>query len=59
MSDTSTVLFPAFAQYLTDGFLRMPKEGESEDVRLQNTSNLQIACARSTGETRARPMRCA
>jgi prostaglandin-endoperoxide synthase 2 len=44
MSDKSTVLFPAFAQYLTDGFLRtkMPKEGESEDVRLQNTSNHQI-----------------
>jgi prostaglandin-endoperoxide synthase 2 len=44
MSDKSTVLFPAFAQYLTDGFLRtrMPKEGESEDVRLRNTSNHQI-----------------
>ena len=44
LSDKSTVLFPAFAQYLTDGFLRtrMPKKGESEDVRLQNTSNHQI-----------------
>ena len=44
MCDKSTVLFPAFAQYLTDGFLRtrMPKEGESEDVRLRNTSNHQI-----------------
>ena len=44
MSEKSTVLFPAFAQYLTDGFLRtkMPKKGESEDVRLQNTSNHQI-----------------
>lgn len=44
MCDKSTVLFPAFAQYLTDGFLRtrMPKTGESEDVRLQNTSNHQI-----------------
>ena len=44
MSDKSTVLFPAFAQYLTDGFLRtrMPRKGESEDVRLRNTSNHQI-----------------
>ncbi|MGH9268055.1 MAG: peroxidase family protein, partial [Acidimicrobiales bacterium] len=44
MSDKSTVLFPAFAQYLTDGFLRtrMPRTGEPEDVRLRNTSNHQI-----------------
>ena len=57
MSDKSTVLFPAFAQYLTDGFLRtrMPKEGESEDVRLRNTSNHQIDMCplygRNTGQT--------
>jgi prostaglandin-endoperoxide synthase 2 len=40
----STCLFPAFAQYLTDGFIRtrMPKTGESEDMRRQNTSNHQI-----------------
>ncbi len=40
----STCLFPAFAQYLTDGFIRtrMPRGDESEDVRLQNTSNHQI-----------------
>lgn len=44
LSDKSTLLFPAFAQYLTDGFLRtrMPKLGESEDVRMRNTSNHQI-----------------
>ncbi|MDQ4070389.1 MAG: heme peroxidase [Actinomycetota bacterium] len=44
MSDKSTVLFPAFAQYLTDGFLRtrMPRKGEDENVRLRNTSNHQI-----------------
>lgn len=44
LSDKSTVLFPAFAQYLTDGFIRtrMPHEGETDDVRRQNTSNHQI-----------------
>ena len=44
MSDKSTILFPAFAQYLTDGFLRtrMPRTGEDENVRLRNTSNHQI-----------------
>ena len=46
MSDKSTVLFPAFAQYLTDGFLRtrMPNtsRGEDDKVRLRNTSNHQI-----------------
>ncbi len=40
----STCLFPAFAQYLTDGFIRtrMPNEGEDIKVRKQNTSNHQI-----------------
>lgn len=42
----STCLFPAFAQYLTDGFIRtrMPdtSAGETDDVRRQNTSNHQI-----------------
>jgi len=42
----STCLFPAFAQYLTDGFIRtrMPNTsaGEPEDLRRQNTSNHQI-----------------
>ncbi len=44
LSDKSTVLFPAFAQYLTDGFLRtrMPVGDESDDVRRMNTSNHQI-----------------
>jgi prostaglandin-endoperoxide synthase 2 len=43
----STCLFPAFAQYLTDGFIRtrMPNAsaGETDDpLRKQNTSNHQI-----------------
>ncbi len=40
----STCLFPAFAQYLTDGFIRtrMPHGDEGDDVRRQNTSNHQI-----------------
>lgn len=40
----STCLFPAFAQYLTDGFIRtrMQKKDESFEVRRQNTSNHQI-----------------
>lgn len=42
----STCLFPAFAQYLTDGFIRtrMPNasRGEPEEFRKQNTSNHQI-----------------
>ncbi len=40
----STCLFPAFAQYLTDGFIRtrMPEANESERLRLRNSSNHQI-----------------
>lgn len=40
----STCLFPAFAQYLTDGFIRtrMPRGTESDDLRRQNTSNHEI-----------------
>jgi prostaglandin-endoperoxide synthase 2 len=46
LSKKSTCLFPAFAQYLTDGFIRtrMPNKstGEPESLRRQNTSNHQI-----------------
>ncbi|MDN5936927.1 MAG: heme peroxidase, partial [Nitrosospira sp.] len=40
----STLLFPAFAQYLTDGFIRtrMPEADETDEVRRQNTSNHNI-----------------
>jgi len=56
LSDKSTCLFPAFAQYLTDGFIRtrMPNSsaGESESIRLQNTSNHQIDLCPLYGRTR-------
>lgn len=44
LSSKSTCLFPAFAQYLTDGFIRtrMPHGNEPDDLRRQNTSNHQI-----------------
>jgi prostaglandin-endoperoxide synthase 2 len=51
----STCLFPAFAQYLTDGFIRtrMPNTsaGESENLRRQNTSNHQIDLCSLYGRT--------
>jgi prostaglandin-endoperoxide synthase 2 len=53
LSPKSTCLFPAFAQYLTDGFIRtrMPHDNESEDLRRQNTSNHQIDMCPLYGRT--------
>ena len=45
LSSKSTCLFPAFAQYLTDGFIRTRMLQKGEDVSLagkQNTSNHQL-----------------
>ncbi|MDE2377710.1 peroxidase family protein [Bradyrhizobium sp.] len=57
LSAKSTCLFPAFAQYLTDGFIRtrMPdtSEGEPQALRLQNTSNHQIDLCPLYGRTLA------
>lgn len=53
----SMCLFPAFAQYLTDGFIRtrMPNrsKGEPDDLRRQNTSNHQIDLCPLYGRTPA------
>lgn len=38
----STCLFPAFAQYVTDGFIRTKKGLNASDVGRQNTSNHQL-----------------
>ncbi|MBM3619553.1 MAG: heme peroxidase [Alphaproteobacteria bacterium] len=53
--EKSTCLFPAFAQYLTDGFIRTrsQQEGEPDDVRRQNTSNHQIDLCPLYGRTPA------
>lgn len=53
----STCLFPAFAQYLTDGFIRtrMPNtsKGEKDDpLRRQNTSNHEIDLSPLYGRTK-------
>jgi prostaglandin-endoperoxide synthase 2 len=57
LSKKSTCLFPAFAQYLTDGFIRtrMPNtsKGEPDTLRLQNTSNHQIDLCPLYGRTLA------
>ena len=44
LSDKSTCLFPAFAQYLTDGFIRTrpQRTGDPPEIRKQNTSNHEI-----------------
>ena len=51
----STCLFPSFAQYLTDGFIRtrMPNTsaGDPEHLRRQNTSNHQIDLCTLYGRT--------
>lgn len=55
----STCLFPAFAQYLTDGFLRtetenLTAEGETAETRLRrNTSNHEIDMCTLYGRTQA------
>jgi prostaglandin-endoperoxide synthase 2 len=53
LSNKSTCLFPAFAQYLTDGFIRtrMPKPGEDPRLRLKNNSNHQIDLSPLYGRT--------
>jgi prostaglandin-endoperoxide synthase 2 len=56
LSPKSTLLFPAFAQYLTDGFIRtlMPSDGEPDDPsRKQNTSNHEIDLSPLYGRTPA------
>jgi prostaglandin-endoperoxide synthase 2 len=53
LCEKSTCLFPAFAQYLTDGFLRtrMTSAGEDPQLRRQNTSNHQIDMCPLYGRT--------
>lgn len=53
VSETSTLLFPAFAQYLTDGFIRsqMPSEGDDPAIRLRNSSNHEIDLCTLYGRT--------
>ncbi|WP_436398552.1 peroxidase family protein [Roseobacter sp. S98] len=57
MCPKSTCLFPAFAQYLTDGFIRtetedLTAEGETQQTRLKrNTSNHEIDLCPLYGRT--------
>ncbi|MEM7528347.1 MAG: peroxidase family protein [Pseudomonadota bacterium] len=54
----STCLFPAFAQYLTDGFIRtesknlVPEDGAPDDRLKRNTSNHEIDLCPLYGRTR-------
>ncbi|MBP6367161.1 MAG: heme peroxidase [Nitrosomonas sp.] len=55
----STCLFPTFAQYLTDGFIRtrMPTSNHEDDaVRKQNTSNHEIDLSPLYGRTQTQTM---
>ncbi|MEM8924909.1 MAG: peroxidase family protein [Actinomycetota bacterium] len=58
LSSKSTLLFPAFAQYLTDGFIRtrMPSDDEDPSIRLQNTSNHEIDLCTLYGRTPAQTL---
>lgn len=62
MCPKSTCLFPAFAQYLTDGFIRtesedLVPEGEDPSQRLKrNTSNHEIDLCPLYGRTRAQTL---
>jgi prostaglandin-endoperoxide synthase 2 len=51
----STLLFPAFAQYLTDGFIRtkMKRKDDPDSVLKENTSNHQIDLSPLYGRTMA------
>lgn len=55
LSKVSTCLFPSFAQFLTDGFIRtkMPNKskGDSDLLRKQTTSNNQLDLSQLYGRT--------
>jgi prostaglandin-endoperoxide synthase 2 len=55
LSKRSTCLFPAFAQYLTDGFIRTrmndSSAGEPDSLRLQTTSNHELDMCPLYGRT--------
>lgn len=52
----STCLFPAFAQYLTDGFLRTVTDETVEDRLRRNSSNHQIDLSPLYGRTHAQTL---
>lgn len=51
LSDKSTCLFPAFAQYLTDGFIRTSSDEADPDKLKRNTSNHDIDMCPLYGRT--------